>query len=69
MAFCAKCKNSLAHRIARGKESSDAYKQFDIVEKISEEKYKCVCKRCGHKWVSSSKVAKEVFKKANIFGN
>jgi hypothetical protein len=63
MAFCSKCKDSLSHRIARGKETTDAFRQYEIVEKISEEKYKCLCKRCGNEWVSRSKVVAEDFKK------
>ena len=63
MAFCSRCKVSLSHHIAKGKESTDAFRQYEVVEKISEVKYKCVCKKCKYEWVSSSKEAKKLYKR------
>ena len=61
MACCVKCRDALSHRIARGKEGTDSYRQYRVLSKNVSGKIKCVCERCGHEWMSKSKEAQEKF--------
>lgn len=53
--ICSRCRARLSHLIARYKTDKSEYQNIELIKKISETKYFCRCKNCGHEWISTSK--------------
>lgn len=58
--YCSKCRDNSAHGIARGKLSSDRFRQVSVVERNGNGSYRCECE-CGHTWSSKSEEAERLF--------
>jgi hypothetical protein len=67
MSYCVRCRDALSHRIARGKENSDAYRQYRVLSKNTSGKIRCACEVCGYEWLSNSKDAQEKFRANSSF--
>lgn len=61
--YCSKCRDLLSHSIAGYRSSPESYMQIEATGVWIGNKFECICKRCGHKWLSVSKDASELFKK------
>lgn len=59
MLTCVKCSKELAQRIARHKASLDDCRRITVDKAVSEGAFVCRCDRCGHRWYSTSKLARQ----------
>jgi len=64
--YCSVCKENFAESIARFKNSSEIYHQVNVIKKLSDSQYQCVCTNCKHTWKSKSPEAEILFHQSKL---
>jgi hypothetical protein len=65
MARCSVCQKTLKERLLNWRQDKGPF-GYEVVAKVGESSYKCVCNRCGHTWLTKTKDAAFQFNEPEV---
>ena len=60
--YCSKCRDDLSERIARHKNSSDDFRNIQVIKELRPGVFQCKCNRCSRMWNSRAAEARDIWK-------
>lgn len=61
--YCSKCRDNLGQGIARYKNSSDDFRNVDVVAELRPGVFQCKCRQCLHIWNSRAEEARQIWRR------